>query len=214
MITRWNAIALAVLLTACGGGSNAQVCDPATNKCRPADGWDGLPPNDRFQHLEPTQTVEGLGIEATPSGAAGWRLVIRNNTDEPVTFSIEDSSFTLSGNKGASRVIRRDTPRLEAHKPQAPAQIAPHDSWIGILLVTQLLRAEDAEAKGLEYQEKIQADPDASWQKQKGAELEDLITKERALVAEAVIHGTLTLAFQRSGGPATWSATVVGMQPH
>ena len=193
-----------ILFAACE--TPRQVCDPGTDKCRPDDGWNGLAPLVRGEHLQEVTPVAGIEVVSVPSGAAGWQLNIRNTGDEPITFVLDDSHFVMSEGT-TSNIVRAELRGVAAVRAQPAEPIAAHATWAGTVTVSKLMRAEDIERRVPELERSIHASSDPQ---REGAKADERHREVRAEIARLVIGGTLSLALQRSSGTQMWTATVVG----
>jgi hypothetical protein len=195
------------MVVACHTNSTRLVCEPGAATCRAEDGWDGLPALVRAEHLEQATAVDGIELAGAPAGAAGWQLTIRNNTDEPIEFVVDDSTFAHPDGTVVSRLIRGESKGLDGFQPQPAVRIVAHEVWTGVVHVSKLMRAEDIEQRAPDLETKIHSSSDP---KRRGAEADDLYRKERAEVARSVIGGTLVVALKRSSRTDRWTGTVVG----
>jgi hypothetical protein len=191
-------LSIVLLLVASCGPAPVRVCDPDSNNCREA-GWTGLRPYDRPDRLKPLTTFDRIDVTTRPEGGAGWRFTITNNTEEPVTLALDVSSFAA-----------RDGSNTRLTMPHgAPVLIAPHTTWTGVVFGERLLSAETFEDKARRNEANLAEVHNLDAQRRDGAQLQDLVDRERAEVQRLLDGGTVTLVLQQASGGVAWIATSV-----
>jgi hypothetical protein len=140
-------MATAVVVAACGkpdvsgdavkvAAKPVAVAPPIDAAAPVVDAAPALPPPDPPSKRGPsmeTVTVQaaipGVVIHVAADGAAGWKLTVRNDTDDNVQLLWDESSFVSGAGASLGRIVPGNTRRGDVAHQHPPTPIAVHSSF-------------------------------------------------------------------------------------
>lgn len=160
-----------------------------------------IPPLVRSHAVTAEKSIPDFEVKATQAGAAGWRVVVVNNTPAIATVVWDESTFVTSAGRSAGRLINIDTLRIDTSRAHPPSPVAPGASVTEIVVPESLLADEELEVTA----EKLR--------REKGVEdkpLVDDLVRARVTRAARILGGKLYVTIQGAAGKQTWSGVVGG----
>lgn len=208
-----NAALIALALSAAGCPPRQYASCPPGSEC--AQGgvestWRGLPKLQRAQTVREVTPVTGIVVTAAPVGAAGWRIQIANSTDAVMSILLDESTFVASTGEAGGRLISGSTKRMDTAKAQPPAPLAPHATYVGVVLIERMLGAERDEEEAWDTAKQVDESRMPNHKRNAfGAKLLEVVGRSRDDTAALVVGGKLYVTVMTADGKQTWAGEIV-----
>jgi len=155
-----------------------------------------VPALKRREVIEEELPVAGIVASATPVGTTGWRVVVRNDSDENIQLIWDESSFVTPDGESGGRLVRGETRKIDTDKAQPPSPIAPHSTLREIVLIDKFIELEELEKDASKHREHVTK------------KLHDQIIEGRKEVSRLIVGGHMYLVFATDDGKHTWKGVV------
>lgn len=158
-----------------------------------------LEPLERAERVTTESAIDGLQIEAVPSGAAGFTLRIKNESDQSGSIIWDESTLVASTGESAGRLIRGETRRMDVNNAQPPTPLPANAAIVQLVFAEKMTGAEQNEGEAAQIQ-----------QRDGGVlpRIRELMLASRERRRLAMIGGRLNLTIQIAAEKRTWTGVI------
>lgn len=143
--------------------------------------------------VKPEVTLDGIEIAAVPTGATGWTIRVRNNSDEAISILWDESSFVGSSGE-ATRMLRGNVRRIDTAKSQPNSPVPTNARATTTVYLERFIELEETDAEMTGRFVPVSE--------------ERALEKLRDALSDELVGGRLHLVIETSDGKVTWTGKV------
>lgn len=159
-----------------------------------------VPALQRPHRVRTEMAVPDFTVVASPEGAVGWRVDIRNNTAAVATIIWDESTFVTANGTSAGRLIAGSTMKIDVTRAHPPTPVAPGANSSEVVIPEAFVEDEEIEDRAA----KLRRENDGRMHKRDA----DIVLNSRRARDERIVGGKLYVTIQGINGKQMWAGVV------